>query len=74
LLVGHDLGVAGFDGAQISRHTEPPLTTLDIPVYEIARMLVKMLQGEMTGQPLPERRVVLQPQLLIRQSTSRNRS
>ena len=74
LLVGHDLGVAGFDGVQVSEHTEPPLTTLDIPVYDIARQLVKMLQAEMTHQPLPERRVVLQPQLLIRQSTSRNRS
>lgn len=73
-LVGHDLGVAGFDGVQVSGHTEPPLTTLDIPVYDIARQLVKMLQAEMTSQPLPERRVVLQPQLLIRESTSRNRS
>jgi LacI family transcriptional regulator len=74
LIVGKDLGVAGFDGVQMSRHTEPPLTTLDIPVYEIARMLVKMLQAEMTRQPLPDRRVVLQPQLLIRESTRRNRS
>ena len=55
-------------------HTEPPLTTLDIPVYKIARQLVKMLQAEMAGQPLPNRRVVFQPQLLIRESTRRNRS
>jgi hypothetical protein len=33
-----------------------------------------MLQAEMTGLPLPDRRVVLQPQLLIRESTGRNRS
>jgi LacI family transcriptional regulator len=74
LQVGRDLGVAGFDGVQISRHTEPPLTTLDIPVYDIARQLVKMLQAEMAGQSLPDRRVVLQPQLLIRGSTERNHS
>jgi LacI family transcriptional regulator len=74
LQVGRDIGVAGFDGVQISRHTEPPLTTLDIPVYDIARQLVKMLQAEMTGQPFPDRRVVLQPRLLIRESTRRNRS
>jgi LacI family transcriptional regulator len=74
LQVGRDLGVAGFDGTQASRHTEPALTTLDIPVYDIARQLVKMLQAEMTGQLLPERTVVLQPQLLIRESTGRNRS
>ncbi len=73
LQVGRDLGVAGFDGVQSSRHTGPPLTTLDIPVYDIARQLVKMLQAEMTSKPLPEHRVVLQPQLLIRESTGRNR-
>jgi LacI family transcriptional regulator len=72
--LGRDLAVAGFDGVQASRHTEPPLTTLDIPVYDIARQLVKMLVTEMVGQPLAERRVILQPQLLIRESTGRNRS
>jgi LacI family transcriptional regulator len=72
LRVGHDLGVAGFDGVQSSRHTEPPLTTLDIPVYDIARQLVKMLQAELVGRPLSENKAVIQPQLLIRQSTERD--
>jgi LacI family transcriptional regulator len=72
LRVGKDLGVAGFDGVEISRHTDPPLTTLDIPVYQIARQLVQMLRAEITTQPLPERQVVLRPQLLIRESTNRS--
>jgi LacI family transcriptional regulator len=55
-------------------HAAPPLTTLDIPVYDIARQLVKMLVTEIEGQSLPERRVVLQPKLLIRESTDGNRS
>jgi LacI family transcriptional regulator len=71
LQVGRDLGVAGFDGVQSSRHTEPPLTTLDIPVYDIARKLVEMLRAELSGQPLAERNIELQPQLLIRESTAR---
>jgi DNA-binding LacI/PurR family transcriptional regulator len=74
LQIGHDLAVAGFDGVQASRYSEPPLTTLDIPVYDIARQLVKMLVTEIEGQSLPERRVVLQPKLLIRESTDGNRS
>jgi LacI family transcriptional regulator len=69
LQIGRNLAVAGFDGVQLSRHTEPPLTTLDIPVYDIACRLVKMLHYELTGQPNPERTVVLQPTLLIREST-----
>jgi LacI family transcriptional regulator, galactose operon repressor len=74
LEVGRDLGVAGFDGVQLSRYTEPPLTTLDIPIYDIARQMTKMLVAEIVGRPLPERRVVLQPKLLIRESTGGNHS
>ena len=72
LRVGKDLAVAGFDGVQQSKYTEPPLTTLDIPVYDIACSLVKMLHNELMGQPNPERRVILQPRLLIRESTGGN--
>ena len=67
--IGKDFAVAGFDGVQASRHTEPPLTSLDIPVYDIARQLVKMLVAEITRQPLAERKVMLLPKLLIRAST-----
>src|SRR4030042_3219070 len=70
--IGLDLAVAGFDGVLASRYTEPPLTTLDIRVYDIARQLVKMLVTEIEGQSLPERRVVLQRKLLIRESTDGN--
>jgi LacI family transcriptional regulator len=67
--VGQDFAVAGFDGVQASKHTEPPLTSLDIPVYDVARQLVQMLVAEITGQPLNERQVILRPQLLMRAST-----
>jgi LacI family transcriptional regulator len=67
--IGNDFAVAGFDGVQASGHTEPPLTSLDIPIYEVARQLVKMLIAEITGQPLAERQVKLPPKLLIRAST-----
>ncbi|MDO8969757.1 MAG: substrate-binding domain-containing protein, partial [Saprospiraceae bacterium] len=67
--VGQDFAVAGFDGVQASRHTEPPLTSLDIPVYDVARQLVRMLVAEISGQPLNERQVTIHPQLLVRAST-----
>lgn len=72
--IGHDLAVAGFDGVQESKFTEPPLTSLDIPVYDIASQLVKLLIAEIVGKPLPERQVVLQPTLLVRDSTNGNLS
>ena len=72
LQVGRNLAVAGFDGVQLSKYSEPPLTTLDIPVYDIACQLVRMLQYDLTGQPNPERTIVIQPKLLIRESTTWN--
>jgi LacI family transcriptional regulator len=74
MIVGRDLAVAGFDGVQASRYTEPPLTTLDIPVYDIARRLVMMVISEIQGISIPKRRVVYQPKLLIRESTGGNHS
>jgi len=74
LWVGQELAVAGFDGVQVSKFTEPPLTSLDIPVYDIACRLVRMLVNEIMGQPLPERQVILRPKLLDRESTGGNSS
>jgi LacI family transcriptional regulator, galactose operon repressor len=74
LSMGKDLAVAGFDGVQETKFTEPPLTTLDIPVYDIARQLVKMLVSEIQGVKIPEHQVVYQPRLLVRESTGGNPS
>jgi len=69
LEVGHDLAVTGFDGIADSAHTRPPLTTLDQPVYDMARKLVSMLVTLLNGKILEERQVVLRPRLLVRAST-----
>ena len=70
--VGEDLAVAGFDGVQDSLFSQPPLTTVDQPIREIAQSLVRMLLNEITGNILPERQVVFQPVLRLRSSTTRN--
>jgi DNA-binding LacI/PurR family transcriptional regulator len=69
LTVGTEIAITGFDGVQAAQHTDPPLTTLDIPVYEIARQLVRLLAAEIQGQLLPERCIVIQPKLLVRESS-----
>lgn len=69
LKVGRDIAIAGFDGIADAAHTQPPLTTLDQPVYDIARQLTKMLLSLITGETLQERQVKIQPKLLIREST-----
>jgi len=67
--VGKDIVVSGFDGLQESLYTQPTLTTVDQPLYEIARHLAGMLIAEIIGQPLQERQVVIQPVLHIRESS-----
>lgn len=66
---GRNFAVAGFDGVRDARFSNPPLTTLDQPVYEIARQLVRLLVARISNTPLPEPRVVLEPVLLLRAST-----
>ena len=69
LAVGTDVAVAGFEGVQDSRHTEPPLTTLDIPVTEIARQLAQQLIEQINNPTLEIREIVIEPQLVVRTST-----
>ena len=69
LTIGKDIAIAGFDGVQDSRHTEPALTTLDIPVADIARQLVLMLVENLSSQSLQAQDIVIEPELLIRAST-----
>lgn len=73
LAVGRDIAIAGFDGIADAEHTEPPLTTLNQPAYDIARQLVHLLaeliEDGRNGQSHPPKQVLLQPELILRQST-----
>ena len=68
--VGQDLAVTGFDGILGFEHTQPPLTTINQPVYQIARQLVNMLVMLILGEPVAEHRVQIEPKLEIRELTS----
>jgi DNA-binding LacI/PurR family transcriptional regulator len=68
--VGQDLAVAGFDGVEGFEHTQPPLTTVNQPVYQIARRMVQMLIKKISGEPMLEKCVFIEPRLEIRMSTT----
>jgi LacI family transcriptional regulator len=70
MVVGRDIAIAGFDGIADSAHANPPLTTLDQPIYTIARQLANMLLTLALGKALENKQIKIQPQLLIRSSTS----
>jgi DNA-binding LacI/PurR family transcriptional regulator len=68
LTIGEDIAIVGFDGVQDAKHSEPPLTTMDIPVFDIARQLVDMLLKTMAGEAVTTP-VLIRPTLLVRSST-----
>ncbi len=68
--VGADLAVSGFDGIEGFEHTQPPLTTVNQPVYQIARQMVQMLVKLIAGDPLCEKHAQVEPVLEIRASTA----
>jgi LacI family transcriptional regulator len=70
LVIGQDLAVAGFDGLEDAAHTDPPLTTLNQPVYDIARGVVRMLLTIIGGEAPAEPHILLKPELIIRPSTA----
>ena len=69
LQVGKDLAVTGYDGIQETAYTNPPLTTLRQPTYEIARRLAGMLISLTNGNDLIEPQVVIEPDLILRESS-----
>lgn len=72
-VIGRDLAIAGFDGIADSAHTQPPLTTLDQPVYAIARTLARLLLQAIAREEIVQRVITIKPILLIRASSGGKR-
>lgn len=69
LSVPGDISVVGFDGSDISRFTNPPLTTVRQPIEEIASESVRLLMRGISGEKNDH---VLLESTLIRGNTVRN--
>jgi LacI family transcriptional regulator len=69
LVVGRDVSIAGFDDIPLAEHAHPPLTTVHQPVYRIGTVVCQMLVKVIKGEEIAERQVILQPSLVVRQSS-----
>ncbi len=67
--VPRQVAIAGFDNLPESRVTTPPLTTVDYGVESMARLAVQTLINRIRQPRLPSNRILLEPRLVIRQST-----
>jgi LacI family transcriptional regulator len=71
LVVGRDVSVMGFDDIPLAEHAHPSLTTIHQPIYRIGTMITAMLIRSLNDQPLESHQVLLQPELVTRESTGR---
>lgn len=65
-----DISVAGFDDLRLSAFTSPPLTTIKQPAAEIGQLATELLIGLTRGKQAGKVRHLLEPTLVVRQSTA----
>jgi LacI family transcriptional regulator len=68
--VGRDIAVAGFDDIPWAETSHPTLTTVRQPAHWLGQLMGRMIVALVQGEPLTEPHVLLQPSLVIRQSTN----
>ena len=71
LQVGRDVAIVGFDDLPLARYLRPPLTTLRQPLHQVGELVIDMLLRLIRGEELPQRHVLLPPELVVRESSGR---
>ena len=72
LHVPEDLSIIGLDDILLTAHVRPPLTTIAIPKLRLAQEAMNLLLKQLDGEKeIPTPRVV-EPYLVVRQSTGRS--
>ena len=72
LRVPDDIAVVGFDDIELAAWTDPPLTTVRQPTEELGRWAVTRIADALADpdRPIGPARVVLDPTLVVRATTS----
>ncbi len=66
-----DISIIGFDGLDQTELTDPPLTTVYQPGYQLGYAAARLLLDRIAGSPDPAREIVLETELRIRNSVCR---
>ena len=70
LQIPQDIALMGFDDIMLSQVTDPPLTTISQPKYDIGALGARMLIDIIERRTVEKRHLVLSPSLVIRRSTT----
>jgi DNA-binding LacI/PurR family transcriptional regulator len=67
--VPDDVAVVGFDDSRLAQLSRPPLTTLHLPVEDMAVQMARMLLERIENPDTPVSSTIFDPSLVIRAST-----
>lgn len=67
--VPEDISVTGFDNITLSEFCSPALTTVHIPRERIGRQIFDILVPEESSQSLSGQEILIDPELVVREST-----
>jgi DNA-binding LacI/PurR family transcriptional regulator len=70
LSIPAEVSVTGFDNTILASATNPPLTTVDQPKLEMGRQVVELLIKNIEGKAGSKQRIILLPEIVVRQSSS----
>jgi LacI family transcriptional regulator len=70
LRIPQDIAVVGYDDIEIAAYLYPPLTTVRQSAHQIGALAAKLLLDRLeTEKELPPKRIILKPELVIRETT-----
>jgi len=70
--VPDDIIVIGYDDIPLAKLVTPALTSIAQPKYPMGQMGVDLLMSIIKGQDIKNKRIVMEPSLIVRKSTIRN--
>lgn len=69
LRVPADISIVGFDNLEFSMHSNPPLTTIDVPAVEMGDAAASYILGHLNGETVPPHNPV-KVELILRESSA----
>lgn len=69
--VPEEISVTGYDDSYVAELVSPKLTTVSQPVYQMGCAAAEMIIRKIEEEGLPEKTIVFEPRLVIRESTLR---
>mgnify|MGYP001601548884 CR=1 FL=1 len=69
IVVPNEVAVMGLSNIEVSKYSNPPLSTIEVPTEEIGKVAVDLLIARMNGDILLPKKVILPTNLIVRSST-----